>query len=826
MNQYHNIPVELQSLKQWVLWNSRKEPFQPSSLPAKADDPTTWSSYQDVFAACQEDGFRGIGFEFAKDDPYVGIDFDNCFPISADLDMWLLAFESYCEISQSGKGIHVILRAQKGFSKCQFATEYVKTVLRCERVEIYAQGRYFALTGNLYRPELAQIRDGQALLNAFYAALQPAEPQPQPAKTANKPVFPSAMSDRAEFVEAVLTVLRERGAGLFETYEDFLRLAMACKVEGVPFETFDTIVRQSPKKYDQPNNFKIYEKLTAEQVKAVTFGTAYKYAEQADAAYLHDLLSQHGKAAFREKRQEEQEAYWRALLNSSPAPAEEPPALSDVCDPPLPEEAMPAGAASSAAQPHVTPPAVPEWGFWDYELTHTTTKVKISALKYIDFLAVNYNFRVFMKRGAPTVVIETEDSMEPTIMRGSLNATVKQYVIDGVKDQYPDVANTLLTTGKYFTLDLLEMLPPIDPVKARHSIFSHPPTSITLQTPLIKEQPFISCNEIPVMGASNLLVLMGRYGLGKSQFCELVASQALNPYCEAHSPFTMQFPGGLVLWIDTENPHNHMVHAVQRIAQRICADQDASLLTPDKSNFARLRVERCAEIDDKLTWLLELVESIKDPLDLIILDGGLDMVDGMMNDETKANAAYHDLRRLLGQRQCGMLMTIHTSQKGELDKVTPLGHWGALLGRKGDCVLQIRRCPDDPSIKEISTDFNDNTKNRLGIDAGIYGAIQWNTETQRPGYIPYTPAETSGKETAEDKAKPAFAAIFQAHPPMPHGELITRYMAEREAMKSPVSESTAKRHVKRAVEEWKVLRQENDFYSHVLFPPSKRQVSL
>src|SRR5215475_9886833 len=79
--QHESIPQELRVLKQWVNWRiivrdgkQTKIPYQPNGSPAKVDDPQTWSTFEQVIAA----DANNIGFVFAKENGYVGIDFDKC----------------------------------------------------------------------------------------------------------------------------------------------------------------------------------------------------------------------------------------------------------------------------------------------------------------------------------------------------------------------------------------------------------------------------------------------------------------------------------------------------------------------------------------------------------------------------------------------------------------------------------------------------------------------------------------------------------------------------------------------------------------------------
>ena len=82
-NLYPAVPQELKALRQWVLWREKqrdgkptKIPYQVSGVKAKTDTPETWTDYQSAIE--HRDRFSGVGFVFSEDDPYCGIDLDNC----------------------------------------------------------------------------------------------------------------------------------------------------------------------------------------------------------------------------------------------------------------------------------------------------------------------------------------------------------------------------------------------------------------------------------------------------------------------------------------------------------------------------------------------------------------------------------------------------------------------------------------------------------------------------------------------------------------------------------------------------------------------------
>jgi P4 family phage/plasmid primase-like protien len=149
------IPQELKDRRAWVCWhyewrvNKRGEgkwnkvPLNArTGANASSTDPGTWSTFQEALDFCQRRpaGTAGLGFVFAKDDPYSGVDLDDAVdPDTGELKPWareiVECFDTYAECSPSGTGVKLFI---KGKPPC---------VVKTKQVEVYGEGRYFAVTG-------------------------------------------------------------------------------------------------------------------------------------------------------------------------------------------------------------------------------------------------------------------------------------------------------------------------------------------------------------------------------------------------------------------------------------------------------------------------------------------------------------------------------------------------------------------------------------------------------------------------------------------------------------------------------------------------------
>lgn len=157
---YVSIPAELRKLDQWVVANADKIPLNPRSLK-KADvtNPETWGTFEH---ACNA-GLRHVGFVLSKDDPYTIIDLDS--PVDerqAERHSAIYeAFKSYTELSQSGNGVHIIVRGK------------IPNGVRRDKVEIYSDSRYMICTGKVLKP--FPIVDCQTLLDGMYVQMHQTE---------------------------------------------------------------------------------------------------------------------------------------------------------------------------------------------------------------------------------------------------------------------------------------------------------------------------------------------------------------------------------------------------------------------------------------------------------------------------------------------------------------------------------------------------------------------------------------------------------------------------------------------------------------------------
>ena len=155
MQKYYNIPLLLRERPNWVVWGIHnappKAPFNPQSVlagrltAAKAGIKETWGNYN-ASVECVSRGFaEGIGFQFEGNSLY-GVDLDKIMDnhdlLIPEAFSIVKSLNSYTEISPSGTGLHIFV-----FAPDANITRHRK---KDHFLEIYNEGRYFTVTGNVF----------------------------------------------------------------------------------------------------------------------------------------------------------------------------------------------------------------------------------------------------------------------------------------------------------------------------------------------------------------------------------------------------------------------------------------------------------------------------------------------------------------------------------------------------------------------------------------------------------------------------------------------------------------------------------------------------
>ena len=165
------LPREIRESARAVVWRYEsvpgrpkptKVPYQPHRPDehAAVDDPRTWGSFEQALAVVAAGCADGVGIVLA--DGLVGVDLDDCREpdtgmIASDALAIVRALDSYTEVSPSGTGLHGLARGA-----------LPPGGRRKGKVEMYAEGRYFTVTGEHLAGTATSINERTATLAALH----------------------------------------------------------------------------------------------------------------------------------------------------------------------------------------------------------------------------------------------------------------------------------------------------------------------------------------------------------------------------------------------------------------------------------------------------------------------------------------------------------------------------------------------------------------------------------------------------------------------------------------------------------------------------------
>jgi hypothetical protein len=204
---FDNIPAELCSMKQWVVWahtwkeaeqKFAKVPYSPlTNTPASSTDPTTWGTFEEAVAAYTasrskgnpDDCFDGIGFVFTGT-PYMGVDQDHVLghdgTLTPEAERIIRDLDTYAETSPSGTGVKSFVKAKKPGNEWSKVTG--------TGLEMYDEGRYFTMTGHHLAGTPTAPQKRQSQIDALYHRVLSEKSVPKPVTSATTTTSP-VMSD-------------------------------------------------------------------------------------------------------------------------------------------------------------------------------------------------------------------------------------------------------------------------------------------------------------------------------------------------------------------------------------------------------------------------------------------------------------------------------------------------------------------------------------------------------------------------------------------------------------------------------------------------------
>lgn len=173
---YDNVPEYLKQFDHWLLWRKDKTPVNCNNITIDPTNPANLVSFACAVECAHH--FAGIGYSFQPIDGCTGIDLDDAYkkkpdgsyayadPAKEQARQKLIyeRFDSYSELSPSGKGVHIIVKGEiNGGAKPSWTP-----------VEIYDRQRFFTVTGNVIDDRTTINEVDAVALTMLYEQLRPA----------------------------------------------------------------------------------------------------------------------------------------------------------------------------------------------------------------------------------------------------------------------------------------------------------------------------------------------------------------------------------------------------------------------------------------------------------------------------------------------------------------------------------------------------------------------------------------------------------------------------------------------------------------------------
>jgi hypothetical protein len=226
---------ELKAYNQWVCYQSQqlpngkttKIPIDPNKKKgtyAKVSDSSTWGSFDDATNSVITHGYDGVGFVLTDNDPFVGIDIDNCIDpktgeINADAMAIIKSVDSYTEKSPSRLGIRIFAEATLPIPG-----------RKVKNLEIYYSRRFLTITGDHYKGTPLSINPRQQAIDGLFKSISSPAKQDKPQVTNFLNGVPNKLNEtlnralQSKYGEHIKLLLSGDNAGFASTSEGDLAL--------------------------------------------------------------------------------------------------------------------------------------------------------------------------------------------------------------------------------------------------------------------------------------------------------------------------------------------------------------------------------------------------------------------------------------------------------------------------------------------------------------------------------------------------------------------------------------------------------------------------
>lgn len=161
-----NIPESLRVLPQWLNWKAVPNGARTKKVPVfngypfDPTDITKLLPFEHAIGSYLNTDVSGVGFSLQPTNDLSIIDLDETQDHQATIQQKAIYenLQTYCEFSQSKKGLHIIAKGA------------IPANIPSKPIEIYSTGQYMVMTGDVLKPlEVCDCRDKLQQLYNYYA---------------------------------------------------------------------------------------------------------------------------------------------------------------------------------------------------------------------------------------------------------------------------------------------------------------------------------------------------------------------------------------------------------------------------------------------------------------------------------------------------------------------------------------------------------------------------------------------------------------------------------------------------------------------------------
>lgn len=320
----------------WVGWRSGKRgpkgritklPIQTTGDKAgrfaSSTNPATWATYEAAAAyrdACEarKAPLSGLGFMLdAEQDGILGIDLDACRnPETGEIAAWaseiIEDLASYAEVSPSGTGVKV-------FAKGDPVPELRANILqiadvaghgdKAPHVEVYARGRYFAVTGEHLDGTPDEITDATEALERLVSRVN-ADARQEGERRERAPNGPAPMPETDGLPSAFLELL-EQNEGLRAAWHSGVKIGPQGKDHSASGRDFSLTIYLAERLLSDDDIAAVLRAYPHGQIGSGTL--AGKNAERRLDKLLRTAVAARERALERQKRGADKARWWHDL---------------------------------------------------------------------------------------------------------------------------------------------------------------------------------------------------------------------------------------------------------------------------------------------------------------------------------------------------------------------------------------------------------------------------------------------------------------------------------------------------------------------------------